>query len=396
MRLKLLGHSANDLFWFILPLVLPTLLIRYKLNYTQAGGILTVYLVVTAAGSFVMGKLSDLFSPRKILGFGFLLAALGLASSGFAPSLGLFLLAISITAVGVSTFHPVMYAIIDKVYPDNKGQVMGVYESYGTGAILLMYLVNGFLFQWIGIRGVMLITALPALIMGLAFLSSTDPAYAKVAKTADTGVSAKAGTGANVEADRKERLRTLRRFVLFLLGVILRVISVTAVVNFLPTIFVRYFGFMESSAAYGTAFYFAGGIAGCLVAGKLSKHFNYFAVLTVASALIAISILIFALDLPKLVYPVMVAILGFFGGASVINQNLLMPHLGGKLGKGELFGILMGVMTITSAISPTLFGMVIDQAGFNKAFLVFSLPVALNIVLLTYLQRTDTVDRKAV
>jgi len=391
--MKLLGHSANDLFWFILPLVLPSLLIRYKLNYTQAGGILTVYLVVTAAGSFVMGKLSDLFSPRKILGFGFILAALGLASSGFAPSLGLFLLAISITAIGVSTFHPVMYAIIDKVYPDNKGQVMGVYESYGTGAILLMYLVNGFLFRWIGIRGVMLITALPALIMGLAFLSSQDPSYARVARVADSVSQVQAKGSA--EAGRKERARTLRRFMLFLLSVILRVISVTAVVNFLPTIFVRYFGFMESSAAYGTAFYFAGGIAGCLVAGRISKRFNYFAVLTVASALIAISILIFAVGLPKLIYPLMVAILGFFGGVSVINQNLLMPHLGGKLGKGELFGILMGVMTITSAVSPTLFGMVIDRAGFNKAFLLFSLPVALGMILLTYLQKTDRSERKA-
>ena len=336
----------------------------------------------------------DLFSPRKILGFGFLLAALGLASSGFAPSLGLFLLAISTTAIGVSTFHPVMYAIIDKVYPDNKGQVMGVYESYGTGAILLMYLVNGFLFRWIGIRGVMLITALPALIMGVAFLASADPSYARVSKTTDTDVPSQTGDG--TQAERKHRQRTLRRFVLFLLSVILRVISVTAVVNFLPTIFVRYFGFMESSAAYGTAFYFAGGIAGCLVAGRISRRFNFFAVLTFASALIAISILIFALGLPKPVYPVMVAFLGFIGAVCVINQNLLMPHLGGNLGKGELFGILMGVMTITSAVSPTLFGMVIDQAGFNKAFLVFSLPVALSIVLLAYLQKTDTVDRKAV
>ena len=392
-----MGHSANDLFWFILPLVLPTLLIRYKLNYTQAGGILTLYLVVTAAGSFAMGKLSDRFSPRKILGYGFLLAALGLASSGFVPSLGLFLLAISITAIGVSTFHPVMYAIIDKGYPENKGQVMGVYESYGTGAILLMYLVNGFLFQWIGIRGVMLITALPALIMGFVFLSSSDPAYGRVAKTSHADVPATAGGSPEADVrNRKDRQRTLSRFVLFLLSVILRVISVTAVVNFLPTIFVRYFGFMESSAAYGTAFYFAGGIAGCLVAGRISRHFNFFAVLTVASGLIAVSILLFALGLPKPVYPVMVAFLGFIGAVCVINQNLLMPHLGGTLGKGEIFGILMGVMTITSAVSPTLFGMVIDQAGFNRAFLIFSLPVALSIALLVYLRRTDTVDRRAV
>lgn len=65
MHQKLLGHSANDLFWFILPLVLPFLLVRYNLSYTQAGGILTLYLGVTALGSFVMGKLSDRVSPGR-------------------------------------------------------------------------------------------------------------------------------------------------------------------------------------------------------------------------------------------------------------------------------------------------------------------------------------------
>jgi MFS family permease len=378
MRLKLLGHSANDLFWFILPLVLPFLLTEYSLTYAQAGGILTVYLLVTAAGSFLMGKLSDRFSPKRILGLGFILASLGLASSGFAPSLGLFLLMISLTAVGVSTFHPVMYAIIDKGYPENKGKVMGLYESYGTGAILLMYLVNGLLFQWIGLRGVMMITALPAMVMGLAFLSSSDPAYSIAVKAEGPIAPARADRGARV------------RFLWFLLSIILRVMSVTAIVNFLPTVFVRHFGFAESSAAYGAAFFFAGGIAGSLFAGKISDRFNLFGILTVGSGLIALSIIGFDASLPRLLYPLLVAIFGFVGSGCIISQNLLMTRLGGSLGKGEVFGILMGVMTVTSAFSPALFGLVIDHAGFNTAFLAFSLPVAISMVILFFLQKSKT------
>jgi MFS transporter, FSR family, fosmidomycin resistance protein len=378
MRLKLLSHSANDLFWFILPLVLPFLLTKYSLSYTQAGGILTVYLLVTAAGSFLMGKLSDRFSPKRILGFGFILASLGLAVSGFAPSLALFLLIISLTAVGVSTFHPVMYAIIDRNYPENKGRVMGLYESFGTGAILLMYLVNGLLFQWIGIRGVLMITALPAMIAGLVFLASSDPAYSIAVKAASAAAPAR--------TDRK----ALVRFLWFLVSIILRVMSVTAIVNFLPTLFVRHFGFAESSAAYGAAFFFAGGIAGSLFAGKISERFNPFGILAVGSCLIALSILAFNLDLPKLAYPLLVAVFGFVGSGCIISQNLLMTKLGGSLGRGEIFGILMGVMTVTSAFSPALFGMAIDLAGFNAAFLAFSLPVAVSMGILAYLRKSAT------
>ena len=378
MKLKLLSHSANDLFWFILPLVLPFLLERYSLSYTQAGGILTVYLAVTAVFSVIMGKLSDRFSPRIILSGGLVLAGLGLGASGFAPSLAVFLLLVSITAVGVSTFHPVMYAIIDRSYPENKGSVMGVYESFGTGAILIMFLVNGFLFKFIGLRGVMIITAAPALIMGMAIALTRDPSYAPIPHAAGKETQAKADP------------KAVRRFVLFLVSIILRVLSVTAIINFMPTIFVRFFGFAESAAAYGTGLFFAGGIAGSLLGGKVSERFNPFGILMVASLFITFTILGFNLPLPKPVYPLFVAALGLFGSGCIINQNLLMARLGGSLGKGEIFGILMGAMTMTSSIAPTILGFVIDQAGFRAAFYLFSIPIAASMAILFYLRKTET------
>jgi hypothetical protein len=35
--LRYSGHAANDLFFFVLPLVLPVLLIRYGLSFSEAG-----------------------------------------------------------------------------------------------------------------------------------------------------------------------------------------------------------------------------------------------------------------------------------------------------------------------------------------------------------------------
>lgn len=400
MRLILLGHSANDLFWFILPLVLPFLLERYDLSYTQAGGILTVYLAVTAVGSFAMGKLSDRLSPRKIMGAGFLVAAFGLASSGFSPGLGLFLVLVSITAVGVSTFHPVMYAIIDRRSGGDKGRFLGLYESFGIGAILIMFLVNGLLFKWIGIRGVMLATALPAAVMGILYLRSSDGAFAPARSGPEEGSdepgSAAAGASAagGAVADISDG-RSLRRFALFLLSVVLRIMSVAAITNFLPTIFVRHFGFDSSAAAYGSAFYFAGGIAGSLAVGRISGRSNPFVVLGLGSVLIAAVIALLNVGLPKPAYPAAVALFGFLGSGCVINQNLLTARLGGRLGKGEAFGLMMGAGTITSAVSPSLFGMAVDSGGFGRAFLLFTLPVALSLVLLGSLAATDRPARPA-
>jgi len=376
MKLKLLGHSANDVFWFILPLVLPSLLIRYDLSYAEAGGILTIYLIVTAIGSFVMGKLSDRLSRKQILSWGFLLASLGLIASSFAPNLSVFLILISITAVGMSSFHPVMYAVIHEAYPDNRSRVMGIYECFGTAAILTMFLVNGFLLKWIGVRGVLILTAVPALIMGLIY-SFTD------------AIPENKTDGSASEEKQSASRDGVLRFMLFLLSVILRVFSVTALLNFMPVIFVNFFNLDAGSAAYSTAFYFAGGIVGSLIFGRLSAKFNSFAIVMAGTIFIAGVMLALSANLPIWIYLIIIVLFGGFASGCVINQNLLMTRLGGSLGKGEVFGILMGVMTVTSAFSPAVFGIVIDNIGYQRTLRLFVLPLVISTAILIYLLATD-------
>ena len=381
MKSKFLGHSANDLFWFILPLVLPSLLIRYDMSFAQAGGILTTYLMVTALCSFAVGKLADRFSRKKLLSYGFILSAAGLASSGFAPNLGIFLALISMTAVGVSTFHPVMYAVIDDQYKEQKGKIMGLYESFGTGAVLLMFLINGYLLGIIGVRGILILTAAPALIMGFIYLfSDSIPEVNKEQK--------------NQEEDEPASKKDIIHFVLFLLSVILRVFSVTAVLNFLPTIFVSFLNYSEASAAYASAIFFGGGLIGSIIAGRMADRLNSFSILLWGTLLIIPSLLLFSMDMPGVLYPIIVGFFGAFGSGCIINQNLLMRHMGRHLGTGEIFGILMGVMTVTSSLSPALFGLTIDLAGLNAAIILFTIPLILSILLLIYLRKGTVVKRK--
>ena len=377
MKSKLFGHSANDLFWFILPLVLPALLARYELNYTQAGSVLTVYLLFTALGAFIIGKLSDRMSKKHIISYGFFLAAAGLASAGFAPNLPVFLVLISITAIGVSTFHPVMYAVIDETYPDNKSRVMGIYESFGTSAILLMFIVNGFLLSRIGVRGVLIVTALPAVVMGLVFgiSDSIKPFSANpVSRVRDVH-----------EATPGER----KRFILFIISIILRVVAVTGLLNFLPTIFVNFFDMEASRAAWASAIYFAGGIGGSLLFGILSSRFNSFGILIGGTLFIGFTMLILAGSLPVWFYLIIVALFGVSASGCIINQNLLMTRLGGKLGKGEVFGIMMGTLTVAAAFGPAIFGFLIDLAGYRQTLLLLSTPLLISVLILIWLRVTD-------
>ncbi len=376
MKMKYMGHMANDLYWFILPLILPSLLTRFNLSFGQGGGILTYYLVITALGSFLIGKLSDRMARKEILGYGFLLASLGLAATGFTHTLPLFLIIVGLTALGMSSFHPVMYALIVENAHEKKARVMSTYEIFGTLGVLIMFLVNGFLIEKIGIRGVLIVTAIPGFIMGVLYLRSkslaSESRVSKVVKVGEAGQDSSAVI-----------------LLLFLLSVILRVFTITAVLNFLPAIFVKFAGFSVGAASYSTALFFAGGVIGSMAAGRLSERFNSFRILFVATLLLVPSIFAFALDLPGVFLLPVVFVLGLIGSGCIINQNLLLTRLGKNFGKGELFGILMGVMTITSAISPAIYGLSVDSLGIEKTQFFFVLPLLFSAGIIAVLIRKD-------
>ena len=230
----------------------------------------------------------------------------------------------------------------------------------------------------------LIVTAVPGLLMGLVYkFSDAIPASTVLNNSAEKVNNRRLG---KLEASR---------LVLFLVSVILRVVAVTALLNFLPTIFVNFFGLPESRAAYATAFYFVGGVAGSLLAGKLSEHFNSFAVILVGTVFIAFTLPVLAGNLPVWTYVIIVMLFGAFGSGCIINQNLLISRLGQGLGKGEVFGILMGTMTVTSALGPGIFGLVIDSIGYRSALYIFTLPLLISIIILAYLLKTDRAVKPA-
>jgi len=373
--LRYTSHGANDLFWFILPLVLPLLLVRYNLSYARAGGIISFYLAITAAGSYVMGRISDRIPRRLIMGIGFYIAAAGLIAAGYAENFTFFLFFLAITGLGVSTFHPAMYAHIDETFQDNKGKILGAYEASGTTAILLMFLLNGALLGSIGTRGVMVITTIPALIVGTLMIRSTSMD------------AIKSGTTEIKDKTRVDQHPPKALFVLFLITIILRVASVMAILNFLPTIFTRHFGLQPDHAAWATGLFFAGGIAGSFAASRFSRLDRSYRILIFGSFLLVPLVALLALNVPMSFHYINIIILGSVGSGLIINQNLVLTTLGSRFGKGEAFGILMAVMTLSQSISPALFGLSVDSWGFSVSLFIFSIPVLISAALLIVLSK---------
>src|SRR5207245_6107258 len=100
------AHLADDINQGVVPAMLPFFITAHHLPYAAAAGLV---LAQTLASSFVQrlfGMLADRRSSPWLIPMGLLLAGVGVALTGVAPTYGLLFAAIALSGFGISAFHP--------------------------------------------------------------------------------------------------------------------------------------------------------------------------------------------------------------------------------------------------------------------------------------------------
>ena len=378
--LSALGHGVNDLYFFVLPMVLPLLLKEYALSYRLAGLVLASYLGIVAVFSYLFGRGSDRYSPWILIGGGFLLASTGFVGAGLSPARAGVLSSLAAAAVGAATFHPVIYSLIARLEPVRPGTAFGSFELYGGLAILAMYLAGGLLLSWMGWRGVLAAVGVPGLAVGIMFLR---PAPAAAHARGRVRAAVAAGTG----PERGAR-GAGAGLVFFLVSSGLRFLTTTAVTNFLPTYLTMGRQLPPSLAAYVTGLLFAGGAA-VVWWGAVADRSPPLTVLLLASGALAPLVFVFSLRLPFWAILPVLFLFGAFNGGCGPAQNLVLSALGSRAGSGAVFGLLLAVISLIGALSPALFGLLADHLGLETAMRLFALPALAGWLLLLVFRRTS-------
>ncbi len=385
--LSWVGHGVNDLYSFVLPLVLPLLLQDFALSYRLAGLVLAVFLIVVAVFSFLFGRVSDRFSPWALIGGGFLLACLAFVGGGSVGSIRALLPLLAAGAVGASTFHPVIYALIDRHPRERRGRALGWFEFWGGLSILTMYLLGGLLLRRLGWRGILLLVGVPGLPLGILFLQRG--AHERRGSREQAG-PVLAPTGPQAP---EGRTRIPPALVFFLASCALRFLSTTAVVNFLPTFLAQGRNLPPSLAAFVSAFLFIGGTPSVVLFGGAADRLEPMRVLLLASGLLAPLILLLSFRLPLwAMLPVLLAFGAMHAGCSPA-QNLILSRLGARLGRGAVFGILLSLLGLLGAVSPALFGLLADRFGLDVTMKLFTLPALAGWLVLLGFERLARAGR---
>jgi predicted MFS family arabinose efflux permease len=171
-------------------------------------------------------------------------------------------------------------------------------------------------------------------------------------------------------------------FVVYLIANMVRFLSINGAMSFVPTYLTDVHRLSPAAASYSTALFFGGGMIAAPIAGRIADRRNPLLLLLVyATATAPVLVLLGLVRSLALALP-LVFVLGVTSLACTPTQNLLTARLGPRFGKGEVFGILMGVMTVANALAPALFGALADRAGLAASFRFSALlPLASSVLL---------------
>jgi FSR family fosmidomycin resistance protein-like MFS transporter len=139
---NLMIHFMNDGTVFLLPAVLPLIILEYGLTFGGAGLLSSIIPFCLGVLQTPIGGVSDRFPNTLMLRLGILIVSIGSLTAALFPSLlipSLFLI-----GIGGSIYHPVGYAYTSKIVRNNgTGTALGIQSSSGDMGILAALLTAG-------------------------------------------------------------------------------------------------------------------------------------------------------------------------------------------------------------------------------------------------------------
>lgn len=165
-----LGHLANDWAPSTIWIVAPAIAAAMDLSPAAVGLLITLVGVGGALGYLPAGILADRVANRgRLLLATFWWVAAGYVLAAWAPGFWSAALLLAVAGLGDAAWHPIATGVLAEAMPARRAHALGVHAMTGTFAEVLAPLAAGFLLAVLDWRATLQISALPAVLMGIAF-----------------------------------------------------------------------------------------------------------------------------------------------------------------------------------------------------------------------------------
>jgi MFS family permease len=345
----------------MLPPLFPYLMREFGLTFTQVGGLMTVFFVVSGVGQALAGFVVDRVGALRVLGGGMaLLTASGLALS-VAQSYPMLMLAAAIAGLGNCVFHPADFTLLNRrVSVPRLGHAFSVHGLSGSlgwaaAPVLMLFLAETSGWRSAGVGA----SVVGALALGFLVLNRRLLADARIEpvekKTSGTFDFLHSGV-------------VWMCFLFFLLAVM----AFGGLQNFAPPIFERTYGVTLAFATTGLTAYLLGNAAGAATGGFFASKGEH-QERQVAFALGAAAICAVALAsgvVPAASLVVFMAFMGFGAGFAGPSRDLLVRRAAtstyGAAAYGRIYGFVYSGIDTGLALAPIAFGLLMDAGRYSQ------------------------------
>ncbi len=365
-------HFVHDGFSDILYVLLPLWAVEFRLTFAQVGMIRTAYSGGMALFQIPAGLLAERWGERRLLAAGTAVTACGFIVAGTVGGFLSLLTVLLIAGLGSGVQHPLSSSLVSKAYETGpRRAALGTYNFSGD----------------LGKVAVPAAVAFAATVVGWRYASAAYGLFGVLAAAAILGVLARL-TPEMSEADRPVEpqsassgwgIRDAHGFrALTAIGMIDNATR-TAFLTFLPFALIAK---GSSVAGVGTALalLFAGGAVGKFVCGLVAERLGV--IRTVVLTEVATTLCILAIIAAPL--PGALAILPLMGVALNGTSSVLYGTVADLVTadrRSRAYALYYSVTIATSALAPSVYGIVGDVAGVNPTLVIIAAVVLVTIPL---------------
>jgi len=376
IKLNALGHSYNDIYFVIIPFLLPLFREEFGINYVQSGLILTIHVALKSIFSLIFGYFGDQYEKRVIIASGFICSSIFLGSLIWINNIYTIVTFLFLLAIGVSTFHPLATAVVrESSKPNQRGRYLSLFSAAGTAGVIVGGLLFGFFVQIWGWKVTCFLLSLPGYF--LAYL------YLKLKK---------GKKNLRAEAEKKIKQGYIH---LFFVSKGIRSLGFWAVLSFLPVYATDYLGLKPETSAWIISINFTGVFLGSLISSRIIDK-SHPLVLVLSTTIIAtFLILSITFIIQPLLLVLVIVIFGISQGIFFPSQNTWLTFICPVNHQGKIFGISFFVEGLSATIAPTLYGWIADKTSLIWAYRLAAIPMFVSFILFLILHFLENKHDKA-
>jgi MFS family permease len=365
------GHALSHFYLLALPPLFPLLKAEFGVGYAALGLLVTMFNLATGLAQVPAGFLVDRIGARRVLMAGLLLSGLGMGLIGLAPAYWTALGLVVLAGLGNSVFHPADYAILNaSVDPRRIGRAFALHTFTGnlgfTLAPATMILLAS-LWGWrtaLGLAGLAAI-AVVGLLLAYGHLLKDE---ATASGGAPGGQGSDSGEAAGFRPLLAPGVLTMFAFFVCIAMVTAGVqsFSVTALVD------VQGIGLAPANSVL-TAFLIASA-GGVLLGGPLADRTSRHGLVAAAAMLGSAVLLLFvgSAQLPLLALIAVFAAVGLLQGSVRPSRDMMVRAVTPKGATGRVFAFVSTGLNLGAAVTPVLFGLLIDLGHAQWTFFLLA------------------------